>query len=97
MSSKGRLAPPLMSRVGGQPAQGHLHTPRRGGPGRVLVGCWAIARMVSLFTCDKGRPFLVFQMGRMVVVQGETFLEVLGSSPYPESTEGVGNKEVLKG
>ena len=64
--------------VGGQPAHGHLHTPRRGGPGRVLVGCWAIARMVSLFTGDNGRPSLVFQMGRMVVVQGETFLEVLG-------------------
>ena len=86
MSPGGRLTRPLRSRVGGQavdrlqqgqPPQGGLHAPRRGGPRRVLV-VGAIAAAISRITVGEGRVALALQVDRMVVVQGEPLPVILG-------------------
>ena len=64
----------------GQPSQGGLDAPRRGGPGRVLV-VNAVAGMVNRITGGEGRVALVLQVGGMVVVQGEPVPVVLGQFP----------------
>ena len=61
----------------GQPAQGHLHAARRGGPGRVLVVGAAVVAIIR-FTTGEGGAGLALQVNRMVVVQGEPLPVVLG-------------------
>ena len=64
----------------GQPPQGGLDAPRRGGPGRVLV-VWAAAVCISRFTGSEGGAALVLRVDGMVVVQGEPLPVVLGQFP----------------
>ncbi len=46
-----------------------------------MVGC-TVARIVGLISGDEGRAFLALLVDRMVVVQGEPFLEVGGQFPF---------------
>ena len=66
----------------GQAAQGGLDAPGRGGPGRVLVA-WAVS--AGLVPCRlsgrEGGTVLVLQVGRVVVVQGESLPEVRRQLP----------------
>ena len=89
MPSAGRLTLPLRDQVGGQavdrlqhgqPPQGGLDAPRRGGPGRVLVvGAARRLHPVSRIAGGgEGGVALVLQVGGMVVVQGEPLTVVLG-------------------
>ena len=64
----------------GQPSEGGLDSPRRGGPGRVLV-VGAAAALFSRFTGGEGGVALVLQVDGMVVVQGEPLPVVLGQFP----------------
>ena len=106
MSSAGQLTRPLRSRSGGQavdrlqhgqPAQGHLHAPRRGGPGRVLVVCAVAAAVPCLFACGEGRVARPFQVGRVVVVQGEPLPVVLGQFPLGVEAGQAGGAGLLPG
>ena len=64
----------------GQPAQGGLDAPRRGGPGRVLVVGAADVCIIRITGGEWGIA-VALQVGGMVVVQGEPLLVVLGQFP----------------
>ena len=68
----------------GQAAQGHLHAARGGGPRWVLV---AVAAIVLCYTARGKRGIArPFQVGRVVVVQGEPLPEVGGQISFREES-----------
>ena len=90
MSPAGQIDPAAAEQVGGQAVdrfqhcqtpQGGLDSPRRGGPGWVLVVNAGGGMVSSGVTGGEGGVALALQVDRMVVVQGEPVPVVLGQFP----------------